>query len=173
MQDDSSSAFLLPPVLRDVTWVGVDVEGSIALVTGTDENDGVSGIIMADDGVTGDAVVDGCMAGGLDIDADIAGFVTVGAVDMDADMDGCVAGSVDEDPDMDGCMVGRPDEDPDVDGCVTGGEVTAEVLVVIASKEKISKLRNLYHIHNIGTWPFQYGSSTATSFFSKVKASTY
>lgn len=90
------------------------------------------------------------------------------SVDTDADMDGCVAGSVDEDPDMDGCMVGRPDEDPDVDGCVAGGEVTAEVVVVIASKEKISKSTNLYLIHNIGTCPFQYGSSTATSFFSNV-----
>lgn len=57
-----------------VTWVGVDVKGSIALVTGTDEDDGVSGIIMADDGVAGDAMMDGCMAGGVDIDADIAGL---------------------------------------------------------------------------------------------------
>lgn len=105
-----------------VTWVGVDVEGSI----GTDE----------DDGVAGDAMVDGCMAGGVDIDADIAGFVTGGVVDTDADMDGCVAGSVDEDPDMDGCMLGRPDEDPDVDGCVAGGEVTAEV-AAFGSNRKI------------------------------------
>ena len=153
MKDDSSRSCLLPPVLHEVvTWVGVDVEGSIALVTGADE----------DDGVAEDAMVDGCMAGGVDIDADIAGFVTGGVVDTDADMDGCVAGSVDEDPDMDGCMLGRPDEDPDVDGCVAGGEVTAEVVVVIASKEKISKSTNLYLIHNIGAWPFQYGSSTAT-----------
>ena len=126
-------------------------------LTGTDEDDGVSAIIMADDGVAGDAMVDGCMAGGVDIDAVIAGFVT--------DMDACVAGSVDEDPEMDDCMVGGPDEDPDVDGCVAGGEVTAEVVVVIASKEKISKLTNLYLIHNIGALHFQYGSSTATSFF--------
>ena len=64
----------------------------IAWVTGADEDGGVSGIDVADcsvaEGADKDGSVDVCMIGGVVKYADMHCMAS-GAVDKDADMDGC------------------------------------------------------------------------------------
>lgn len=170
----------------------MDVVEGLVLVTSADEDDGVSGINMADcsaaGGVGEDVSIDECMTGGVDKDVDVCGCMAIGAVgkdgckaggavDEDDGMAGCMAWSaVDREPDMADCVAGGVADDPVTEGCVSecvdrvadedvnvGGCVAAEV--VVAGTKRIKYKLNICIDIIICPSPFQCGLSTAKSVF--------
>ena len=72
-QNGTRTFHLPPPFGSDLKLIGVDVEGSSAGITDTDDPGPADEVTDVDDCVTGMVQVDDCLAGGADKDADVGG----------------------------------------------------------------------------------------------------